>query len=792
MNRLFARERRAGENNYVDASIFMKFLISIVVLLISVTIVPAQVGTLEPTLRLVPVSDITIPYQNGVPLPSFEKQYRTTISLSGQWKKSRFNANHSLTLAKRDSAGYAQLITEANGRHTQYYNDAPWTEKTIPGVENTLNANETPPEFYQDGVWYRKKFTVADTLQQFSARLNFYAVNYVADVWLNGIYLGWHEGGYTPFSFDVSSALRYDSANVLAVRVDNVPWGTRKDIVPYVESDWFNYTGIIHDVYLEFSNKISVVRADVVTKNISGLVEATLVINNNRATAGAVDVALRVFAAKNDSLSLTKEISAELAGQEVQLQGTAFQALNIPTDSIAVWRTQLNIQDPKLWSPKNPNLYILKATVSENGVVKDEFYTQFGIRTVKTVDDKIFLNDKPAFLHGVARHEDHPSYGRSIPASVIFSDLQIVKRVNANYLRTAHYPNHPFTYLAADRLGLLIMEEIPVWWFDETFPWLIQNSVRMIHRQMFSEMAFRDRNRPSIALWSLSNECRDVPGRISFYQSVRSELETLYPDGRLITQSAAADRPGPYDESQSYCDVAGWTMYFGIFYNPSNHGKYRGTKYFTIDAHDYFPKKPIIATEFGYWSGESMSQFALQTETFDSTFLAFEPRIPISKEGKYNPAGFIAGVTWWCIFDWYRISNGFQSMGLMRMNRDVEKPVFAAVQSKYGQFVDKSEYITGVERTAKTAIPTKYSLSQNFPNPFNPSTTFKIGIPSAGTVSLSVFDVLGKKIATVMSGMKEAGEYSVAFDASSLSSGIYFYRLEAGRFVSTKKMTVIK
>lgn len=770
----------------------MKYFYGCILILISTAVAYAQIGSLEPTLKLATVSDITVPYQNGMPVPSFEKQRRITISLAGQWKRVRFAANHNTSLLKRDSAGYAQLISEAGNRHSPYYNDAAWTTKGIPGIENVLAANETMPEIYQDGVWYRTKFTIADSLQQKFARLNFYAVNYIADVWLNGTYLGWHEGGYTPFAFDVSSALRYDSANVLVVRVDNIPWGTRKDIVPYVECDWFNYTGIIHDVYLEFSNKISVSRADVITKSVNGLVEATVVVNNQLLTSGGVDVSLRVFAAKNDSVSLAKEISAELAGAEIPLQGLTEQALNVPADSVAVWQTMLTIQNPKLWSPQKPNLYILKVTLSQNGIVKDEFYTQFGIRTIKTLETKILLNEKTIFLHGVARHEDHPLYGRSIPTSVIFSDLKIVKRVNANYLRSGHYPNHPFTYLAADRLGLLVMEEIPVWWFDEAFPWLIHNSVRLIHRQMFREMAFRDRNRSSIGLWSLSNESRDVAGRSTFFQAIKLEVESQYPDGRLITQSAAADRPGPFDESQAQLDVAGWTMYFGIFYNPYGLGKYRGTRNFVLDCNDYYPKKPVIATEFGYWSGENMNYFANQVETFDSTFLAFEPRVPITKDGKYNSTGFLAGVTWWCIFDWYRQNNGFQSMGLVRMNRNIEKPVFASAKTKYGQFVDKSEYITAVEQTKKSIIPKEFMLTQNFPNPFNPSTLISYYLPTNNHVTLKLYDVLGKEIAALVNEVKEAGVYSVPVNALALSTGVYFYRLQAGNFVATKKMAVVK
>ncbi|MDP1676788.1 MAG: glycoside hydrolase family 2 TIM barrel-domain containing protein [Bacteroidota bacterium] len=772
----------------------IKYFYGCAIFLFGVTAAYAQIGTLESTFQLATVSDITVPYQNGTPVPSFEKQPRTTISLAGQWKKLRFAANHNLSLLKRDSAGYAQILTEAADRQSPYYDDALWQQRNIPGAENTINANEKVPEYYENGIWYRTKFSVGDSLLQKFVKLNFYAVNYIADVWLNGKYLGWHEGGFTPFSFDVSSAIRSDSANILVVRVDNIPWGTRKDIVPFYPCDWFNYAGILHDVYLEVSDKISVIRADMITKNINGLTQATVVVNNRNLSPANVDVTLRVYKAKNDSVSLAKEISADLAGGETAIQGVSQQTVSIPAESIAVWQTQITVVNPELWSPKKPNLYILKVTVSQGGAVKDEFFTQFGVRTIQTADDKILLNGKTIFLHGVARHEDHPVYGRSIPTNVIISDLKIVKSVNANYLRSGHYPNHPFTFLAADRLGLLVMEEIPVWWFDEALPWAIQNVVRKIHVQMFREMVFRDRNRSSIGLWSTSNECKDVAGRITFLQSLKNEVESQYPDGRLLTQSAAADRPGPYDQSQEYCDVAGWTMYFGIFYNPYGLGKYRGTRNFMLDANDYFPKKPIIATEYGYWSGEDMSQFAKQVEVFDSTFYGFSSRLPILANGNPNPFGFIAGVTWWCIFDWYthQQAGGYQSMGLVRMNRDIEKPVFTSVKTKYGQYINFSENITDVEQTKSSIVPKEFSLTQNFPNPFNPSTVINYQLPGTNHVSLKVYDILGKEVITLVNEVKEAGSYSVPFNSFGLSTGVYFYRLQAGSFADTKKMAVVK
>jgi beta-glucuronidase len=155
----------------------------------------------------------------------------------------------------------------------------------------------------------------------------------------------------------------------------------------------------------------------------------------------------------------------------------------------------------------------MKVLLKETGQIIDEYCTQFGIRTIRTDVDKVLLNNQPVFFTGVARHEDHPVFGRSIPIDTIYEDMLKVKGVNANMLRTAHYPNHLYTYLLADRLGITVIEEIPVWWFDESFPWVIQNSIRHIHEQMFREMVFKDYNRPSIILWSTCNECLDVDNR---------------------------------------------------------------------------------------------------------------------------------------------------------------------------------------------------------------------------------------------------------------------------------------
>jgi beta-galactosidase len=757
----------------------------------------AQIATLEATLKMEKVDGIFTPFQNGIPLPSFEKQNRQIINLEGTWKKQRFNANDDITLAKRDSAGYQNLINEAQNRHLAAFDDSGWETKQIPGVENQMNSYPTVPEYYENGVWYRKTIDVPDSLNGKFIKLMFYAVNYVADVWLNNIYLGYHEGGYTPFAFDVSSVLNYGGANVVVVRIDNPAWGSRNDIVPYTRADWFNYTGIIHDVYLEVSNPVSVMRTDIVPQNIDGTIQTTITMFNESDSNKEVEASIEIYHADIDSGDINKERALELVGNSAIVTGTLQNIITLPKDTAKVWRTILNIPNPLLWFPKTPNLYIMKVTLREGGNIIDEYYTQFGIRTVKTEEEKVLLNNQPVFLTGVARHEDHPVYGRSIPLDIIYQDLLKVRDVNANMLRTAHYPNHLYTYLIADRLGITVVEEIPVWWFDESLPWVIQNSLRHIHEQMFREMVFKDYNRPSILLWSTCNECLDVNNRKTYIQKVWQDLNFKFPDGRLITQSAAADRPGAEDPSQAVCDVAGWTMYFGIFHGGTY---YDGTRRFLGYANIEYPLKPILDTEFGYWSGEQISINGQNTQVvvFDSTFRAFTFKASVIKpDGSYNYGGYLMGVTWWCIFDWYshQHSSGFQSMGLYTMDRSMPKLVRDALKNGYELYYELGGVaeVTDI-KGGKLPQPDHFSLEQNYPNPFNPTTSIEYRVLSREYVSLKVFDVLGREVANLVNNEKPPGEYKINFNAAEyrLSPGVYIYRLITKVFTDTKKMIFLK
>ncbi len=238
-------------------------------------------------------------------------------------------------------------------------------------------------------------------------------------------------------------------------------------------------------------------------------------------------------------------------------------------------------------------------------------------------------------------------------------------------------------------------------------------------------------------------------------------------------------------------------MYFGIFYGGTY---YEGTRRFLGYANIEYPLKPILDTEFGYWSGEQLSLNGqnAQVTVFDSTFQAFTFRASVIKpDGSYNYGGYLMGVTWWCIFDWYSHghSSGFQSMGIYNMDRTKGKLVKDALKAAYEPYYNLGGIgvITGVNDEKKT-IPDEFILKQNYPNPFNPTTNFGFRISNFGFVSLKVYDVLGREVAILVNEEKEPGEYEINFNSDDygLSTGIYIYKLTANDLTDAKKMILLK
>lgn len=452
-----------------------------------------------------------------------------------------------------------------NGLHARFYENRKPKSKTdlieydfdtfgtlkVPGDWNTQRSDLM---FYEGPVWYQHSFHYR---KQPNTRVFLYfgAANYFSRVYLNGQKLGEHEGGYTPFNFEVTSLLA-DGDNNLVVEVNDA---RRADGVPALDTDWWNYGGVTRTVKLievpeTFIQQYMVQLAKGSTNEIAGWVKL------NGATA-------------------PQTVSVEIP--EIELKQT------VTTDASG----QASFHFPAkltLWSPENPKLYRVVLS-SGSDTVED----QIGFRTIATRGAQILLNGKPIFLRGIDMHEEPPFHdGRIVSVEQDRILLQWAKDLGCNFVRMAHYPYNEGMIRTADQMGILLWEEVPDYWtIDWSNPATLDNAESQLR-----DVITRDRNRASVILWSLSNETSLSPARLEFLKNMATYARELDPT-RLITSAMdKVDRPSKYlhelnDPLGQYLDVLGLNEYLGWYEGTLDDIAQTRWKF----AYD----KPVVISEFG-------------------------------------------------------------------------------------------------------------------------------------------------------------------------------------------------
>jgi len=421
----------------------------------------------------------------------------------------------------------------------------------VPGDWNTQRESLL---FYEGPVWYQRQFSYKKRANV-RAFLYFGAANYLARVWLNGKQAGEHIGGFTPFNFEVTPLLA-DGENSIVIEVDN----TRRDEgVPALRTDWWNYGGLTRSVQLvevpeTFVENYSLQLAKGSADRVEGWVQL-----NGPAGRGQVTVEI----------------------PELHFRQT------FPLDQAR--RAEIKAQlGPELWSPEHPRLY--RVTISGEA---DSISDEIGFRTVETRGSQILLNGQPVFLRGICVHEEAPfRSGRAYSEEDDRTLLTWVKELGGNFVRLAHYPHNEEMIRLADRLGILVWEEVPVYW---DVKW--ENVATLENaKQQLREIVARDRNRASVGLWSMSNETPIIQPRTQFLKTLAAYAREL-DSSRLITSAfshterVAADTRSLSDPLGEALDVIGLNEYIGW---------YEGRPEDADRAQWQDPLgKPVIVSEFG-------------------------------------------------------------------------------------------------------------------------------------------------------------------------------------------------
>lgn len=397
----------------------------------------------------------------------------------------------------------AQLAPAAPG-----YDDRRWPAIALPHTWSTYettgdvhpfieNASERDDSYWWYGWgWYRKHFTIARTLAGRRIYVEFDGVQKYARVYLNGAYLGDHRGGYTGFSFDLTDHVVFGADNVLSVEVSNRRDDPFGGIPPMTAGNFDVYGGIYRDVRLVVTDPLHIPYQGS-AEHEGGTFVTTPSVSHASAT-----VAVRTWV-ENDFPGdrQCRLVSVLLDPSGAELSRVAAAATIAPGSIHEFSQVFPEVVRPRLWSPDTPVLYTVRSEVWRDGRIVDAYASPFGIRWFRWdyARKRMVLNGHDILLRGMNRHEEYPWLGQAIPKWLQDRDLRDMRyNLGLNFQRTVHYPNDPHVYDLCDRLGFMLIEEQPNI-KDIAFG-------RAIQHEDLVEAIRRDRNHPSILIWSMGNE----------------------------------------------------------------------------------------------------------------------------------------------------------------------------------------------------------------------------------------------------------------------------------------------
>ncbi len=568
---------------------------------------------------------------------------RKTISLDGQWQTivdPYESGYYDYRYQPSDNGYFKNAKPKSKSELIEYDFDKSATLK-VPGDWNTQSDQLF---FYEGTVWYKKSF---DYQRQPDTRLFVYfgAANYLADVYLNGEKLGQHEGGFTPFNFEITKLVR-DTGNFLVVKVDNK---RHRDAVPTLMTDWWNYGGLTREVML---------------------VETPTTFVN--------DYMVQLKPGSRDRVAGWVRLAGEKLSQRITVRiPEAGVVKSFATDGNGLATIDFNA-DLRLWSPESPTLYDVTIE-AETDQVRD----QIGFRSIETRGTDIWLNGRPIFLRGVCIHEEAPLRGgRAYSREDAMTLLGWAKELGANFVRLAHYPHNEFMIREADRMGIMVWSEIPVYW---TIQW--ENPATLENaRNQLSEVIARDKNRAAVVIWSVANETPLSDARLSFLRNLITHARSLDPT-RLL--SAAMERHYLDAKTQmiddplgEFLDVLGCNEYVGWYDGlpEKADGLEWKSKY----------QKPLVMSEFG---GDAL--FNHHGDSLTRWTEEYQENIYQHQIGMLKRIPFLRGTSPWILMDFRSprrplpgIQDYWNRKGLVS-DRGEKKKAFYVMQRWYRELQER-------------------------------------------------------------------------------------------------------
>ncbi len=516
---------------------------------------------------------------------------RKTTSLNGKWQ---------VIIDPNDNGEKSGIGKDAKPKGKTDFLEYSFEGASTLNVPGDFNAQMPELTYYESTIWYKKTFAYKKNDKRLF--IHFGAVNYIADVYLNGEKIGSHEGGFTPFQFEVTDKVK--EQNSIIVRVNNQ---RKKDGIPAMGFDWFNYGGITRDVNLIETPATFIEDYFIQLKNGTiNTVKGWVKMNGTKPSQAIQilipDAKINFNTTTNDSGYAAIEFDANL----------------------------------QLWKTKSPKLYNVKILA-----LTDSIKEQIGFRTIETKGTDILLNGKSIFLKGVNVHEEigaekRRSYSEN-DALLLLSEAQ---KLGCNYVRLTHYPSTEYMVRLADKMGILLWEEIPLWQGIAFGDPIMQPKLDYL----LQEMIQRDKNRSSVIIWSISNETAPGAARDKALTQM-AQLARSKDDTRLIASAFDHIKYNKNvitidDTLSRVFDVVGVNVYLG-WYRP-----------WAEDSKEYTWKfdfnKPLLISEFG---GEALYGHHGSADTASSWTEEYQEQLYKQNIAMFKNIPFLRGTSPWVLYD---------------------------------------------------------------------------------------------------------------------------------------------
>lgn len=534
------------------------------------------------------------------------------------------------------------------------FDDSGWEKISIPHTPRLepLVVNDQ----WQGRCWYRKKFTLPGKLTDRKLYLRFEGAMNVADVWINGIHQIKHQGGYLPFVIEFSDDAIWNGSNQVVVRLDNSdnPVTGPK---PLEILDFNTYGGIYRNVWFFSKGALHITDPIYAAREAGGGVFVTYpVVSKSSAT-----ISVQTGVINENSMKEAFRIAHRLFKDGKLVQSFSGEQHYLDPGQETAIRNELEVNNPDLWSPGYPHLYLLETELLQGNRMVDKESTRIGIKSLEFRGQDFYLNGEPLFLRGVNRHQEYPYVGYALSDNAQYRDAKKIKEAGFDYVRLSHYPHSNAFMDACDELGIMTMNAILGWQY-------FSDSVAFKEHvcQTARDLVRRDRNHASVLAWEVSLN------------------ESWMPEPFIDSLHQIAHREYPGNQ----CFTAGWQKHgYDIYLQARQHQP---------PGKDSTIKKPYVVSEYGDWEYYAMNA-GLNQDQWNNMIQEERTSRQLRKDGQirllqqarniqeahndnFNTPAFADG--YWVMYDYNRgYADDLEASGIMDIFR-IPKPSFYFFQSQ--------------------------------------------------------------------------------------------------------------